>query len=119
VGYGGELHLCVIWLTAGVAEREIGEQKTGHAAMFNDILRGPENNRWHSMSFKVPGDQTHGLMADGSQRDEKRNVGIVLTTTLKDFRSIRFHRSAMTVFGWCAIKVCANGTDPAVSYQLL
>ena len=25
VGYGGVLHLRVVWLTAGVAEREIGE----------------------------------------------------------------------------------------------
>ena len=87
--------------------------------MFNDISGRPKNNRWHSISFEVPGDQTHGLMADRSQRNEKRDVGTVLETTIKDFWSVCFHRSAMTVFSWSAIKVCANGTDAAVSHQSL
>ena len=87
--------------------------------MLNDIARRSQDDSWNSISFQVPGDQTHGLMADGSQRYEKRDIGLVLSATIEEFWSVGFHRSAMTVFSWCAIKVCANGTDSLVSNQLL
>ena len=74
------LHYRIIRLTARVAEGEVREDETGNAALLDDIPRRPEYDRRNAVRLKVSSDQTHGLVADRSERYEKRNLDLVNTT---------------------------------------
>ena len=68
------LHHRIIRLAARVAERKIREHETGNSALLDDIPRRAEYHRREAIRLKVPSDQTHGLVANWSQRDEKHNI---------------------------------------------
>jgi hypothetical protein len=42
--------------------------EAGHAAMLDDIESGSHHHGWEAVGFEVSGDQTHGLVTDGSKR---------------------------------------------------
>ncbi len=74
-------------------------QVAGHAAMLDDVDGRPNDNCWNTVGFKVPRDQTHGLMTDGSQGHQQRDVYIVLLATPEDVRSVFFDSVALAVVG--------------------
>ena len=57
---------------------KIGEDKARHAAMLDDVARGPDHDSRNAIGFEVPGYQTHGLVADRSERREECGLGAVL-----------------------------------------
>lgn len=72
------LHSRVPRLAAGVAEREVHEQEAWHAALLDDVPGRADDDGRNAGGFQVPCDQTHGLVTDGSKRDEKGDVDTVL-----------------------------------------
>ena len=62
------LHPRIVGLAARVAEREIREDKTRNSALLDYILRRADHYGGNAVDLQVPGDQTHGLVADRSKR---------------------------------------------------
>ena len=73
------LHLHVPGLAAGIAEGKIHEQEARHAALLDDIPGGPDDDRRDAGGLEVSCGQTHGLVADGSKRDEEGDIDAILT----------------------------------------
>ena len=48
------------------SQREIGEDKARHAAVLNDVKGGADDDRRNAVGLQKSGNQTHGLVADGS-----------------------------------------------------
>ena len=82
------MHHRIIRLTARVAEREVGEHEAGNAALLDDIPRRADYDGRNAVRLKVSSDQTHGLVADRSERYEKRNIDGVGATEVEDCRGI-------------------------------
>jgi hypothetical protein len=78
------LHQRIIRLAAGVAQREVREHEAGYAALLDDIPRRADHHCRDPVCLKVSSDQTHGLMADRSERYEKRNIDGVGATEVED-----------------------------------
>lgn len=60
------LHFGLIWLAAGASQGKIIEHKARYAAMFYDITGISDYDRGDTIRFQVSSNQTHGLVADGS-----------------------------------------------------
>ena len=84
------LHHRIIRLTARVAEREVREHEAGNAALLDDIPRRADYDGRNAVRLKVASDQAHGLVADRSERHEKRNIHGVRATKVEDCGSILF-----------------------------
>ena len=93
-------------MTTGVTQWKIGEEKPGHAAIFHNIAGRPNHHRRNTMGFKMPCDQTHGLVAHGSKRAQKGGVGPVLTQVCEDPGRIFFNGLALAIFRGHAVKAC-------------
>mgnify|MGYP003347131234 CR=1 FL=1 len=98
-------------MAAGVAEREIGEQEPRHAAVLDDIARRADDHRRDAVRFQVAGDQTHGLVADRSQRGEDRGLGFVFLQAAQDLGGVLFDRLAMAVVGGGAVEAARQAAD--------
>ena len=61
------LHVNVPWLSARISQREVSEDETSNAAFLDDITRRTHYYSGYTIFLKVPGNQTHGLMADRSE----------------------------------------------------
>jgi len=61
-------------MTKGIAERQVRKEITGNTAVFDDVDRGTDDHGGNTVLFEVSRGQTHGLMADGSERHEQGNV---------------------------------------------
>ena len=61
-----------------VAKRIVDEGCTGWASGKQDVMRGAEHERRQAVGFEVAGDQTHGLVADWSHRDQEQCVDALL-----------------------------------------
>ena len=59
----------------GIPQREVAEQEPRHAAEFHQVLGAAHDHGRDSIRLKMPCDQTHGLMTDGSIGDQNRGVG--------------------------------------------
>ncbi len=62
-----------------VAEWVVNKDKAGDADCFDDVLGAADNYGGNAVGFEVAGDQTHGLMADRSNRHEQHYVHVVFT----------------------------------------
>ena len=91
------LHYGVKGSAAGIPERKIGEHKTRNATRFDNVTRASENHRGNAMGFQMPGNQTHGLVTDGSNGGKHGNIHLVLDTPAQDFRRIHLAGFTLTV----------------------
>ncbi len=76
------LHHCIIRLAARVAEGEVREHEARDPALLDDVPRRADYDRREASRFKVSSDQTHGLVANWSEREEKRDVDGVSATEI-------------------------------------
>ena len=97
MGEDRSLHIDLIWFPAGIAEREVDEQEAGHAAMFDDVARSPDDDRRDTVRFEMTGNQTHGLVADGSDRRQDRQIDIFITAAAQHLRRIDLARLTLAV----------------------
>ena len=86
----GPLHVSLPGFSAGIPQREVGKEESGHTAVFDDIDGGSQDHGGYAVGLQKSCDQTHGLVTDGSQRDQQGNVDLVFLTHLQDFRPILF-----------------------------
>ena len=109
------LHRRVIRLAARVAEREIREHEAGNAALLDDVPRRADDDGRQAVGFKVSRDQTHGLVANRSEREEERDVDGVSATEIEDGRRILVDSSALTIIRRHAVKARRGTADAAGS----
>lgn len=76
--HNGMLHCVIPGLAAGIAEWKIAEKKSRNPAFFDNIPRAADNNRGDVIFLKIPGYQTHGLMAYRSKRREDYGINTIL-----------------------------------------
>ena len=72
------LHLNVPWLSARISQREVSEDEASNAAFLDDIPRRAHDCSGYAIFFKVPGNQTHGLVANRSKRRKEHGVDTIL-----------------------------------------
>ena len=82
--------------------------------MFNDIAGRPDHHRGNTVFFKLPADQTHGLMAYGSYGDDDHRIEVVRATHLKRRGTLLLQYLALRVVVVCAVNVIRHSTDPPV-----
>ena len=63
------LHHRIIRLAARVAEGKVREHETGDRALLDDIARRAHYDGRQAIRFKLSSDQTHGLVANWSERE--------------------------------------------------
>ncbi|MEC8393546.1 MAG: hypothetical protein VX003_01675, partial [SAR324 cluster bacterium] len=68
------MHQKIPGFSAGIAQREISEKKSGDTTLFNDISSRSHDDSWDSSFFKGPGCQAHDLVTNGSDRDKQQNI---------------------------------------------
>ena len=73
------LHVTVKRLTARAAQWEVNEDEPRYAAMLDDVAGRSNDNGWDAVFFQMTCDQTHGLVADGSDRCQDGDVGAFLS----------------------------------------
>ena len=81
------------------ARQEIGEEEAGDTAVFDDVPGRSDDHGRDAVRFEMSGDQTHGLVADGSKRAEKRGIGAVDPQSRQHFRRIFGQGLALAVLG--------------------
>ena len=89
------LHHRIIRLTARVAEREVREHEAGNAALLDNIPCRADYDGRNAVRLEVSSDQTHGLVADRSERYEKRYIDGVSATEIEDCRGILVDRPTL------------------------
>jgi len=62
---------------AGAAERIVEEDAAGWTYRLGDVTGAAEGHGGNPVGLEVSGDQTHGLVADGSDRHEEGGVHLV------------------------------------------
>jgi hypothetical protein len=108
------LHHRIIRLAARVAEGEVREHEAGDPALLDDIPCRPDYDGRQAIRFKVSSDQTHGLVANRSEREEKRDVDGVSATEIEDFWRILVDSAALAMVRRHAVETrrgTADATD--------
>ena len=91
-------------MPARIAQWEIAEEKARHAAMFDDVPGRADDHGRDAVRFEMTGDQTDGLVADGSKCCENRRVDLVFAQSPQDLRCVVLVRLPMTVIGRCTVE---------------
>jgi hypothetical protein len=69
-----------------VAQRIIEESRPWRVYSSGDIQGAAHTQGRNASRFDVPGDQSDGLMADGSHRDEQHSINTFSHETFKELR---------------------------------
>ena len=72
------LHIGIPRVTAGIAQRKIDKKKPCDTAVLHNIERRANDYSRDAVRLEMPGDQTHGLVTDWSERGEQGRIGLVL-----------------------------------------
>lgn len=113
------LHVRVVGLATRIAEGKVGKDKARHAALLNNIARRAEDDRWDTVRFKMPGDQTHGLVTHRSQGDQQGNIDSILTTEVEHGRGIFVHSLACAIDRGHAVEARRQAAKPAFGHVLI
>lgn len=73
-----ELHRLVTRNSEWITKREIGEQESRHCTVSDDVEGRANDHGRDAILFQNSRRQTHGLMTDGSERNEEGKVRTVL-----------------------------------------
>ena len=101
----------VIRFAAGIAEWEVDEEEAGDSAMLDDVLTRTQDYGWYAILFQMPCCQTHGLVANGSQRDQERRVGAIFNQTIQNIGRIMLVCVPMAVVRWHAMEAFGEPAD--------
>ena len=97
------LHRNIPWFPAWIPKREINKQKSRHPTFLHNITCRTDYDGADSFGLKMTGNQTHGLVADWSKRDQNGNVHSVFFTPFEDHWCIRFPGLTLAVGRRCTI----------------
>ena len=112
------LHGGIVRPAAGIAEREIREQESRCPATLDDIDGGTQDHGRNAGGFEMAGDQTHGLVTDGSQGYEKNRIHSVFPASPQNLRCVHLVRAALTVLRRHAVEARREFADSAGCDQL-
>ena len=107
------LHRPVTWLATRIAEREVDEQHASDTTLLDDVAGAPDHHGGDSSCFKVARNQTHGLVAHRSKRDQEGDINLVFGTPLANRCGIKTG-TALAVFGGDAEEPMIELADLAV-----
>ncbi len=107
------LHLTITGLPARIAQREVNEQEPRHPCLFHDVAGAPDDNCRDPSFFQPARNQTHGLVTDGSKRNEQRDVDAILLAPHRDLVGVETGL-ALAVLGWDTEEAVVQRTDPTV-----
>ena len=82
--YDGALHLFIPGLAKRISQRKIRKKETRYTTFLNNIPGRADNNGGYVIFFEVPGDQTHGLVADRSKRRKDQGINAIRFAKLKN-----------------------------------
>ncbi len=94
-----------------IAEWQIGEEITGRSTVFDDVQGGADNHGRNAILFEMSCGQTHGLMANGSERDEEGNVSPILLQPFQYLGCIDINGLTLAVFRWHAVETICQATQ--------
>ena len=98
------LHRFVTRNAEWITKREIGKQESRYRAVSDDIQGRADDDGRDTVFFESSRGQTHGLMADGSERDEEGDISAVFPASLQYFRRIAVQCAPLTVLGGYAVE---------------
>ena len=110
------LHLTVTRLAARVSEREVDEDETRDTGLFDDVSSAPDDHGGDAGFFESTGDQTHGLVTDGSEWNEQGDVDAVLHTPFCDPVRVEA-RLALAVLGRDPEEAAVHRADHPIGDQ--
>ena len=91
------LHVRIPGLSTGIPKRKVNKQEAWNTAFLDDVPGGPDDNRRNAGGLKMSRDQTHGLVADGSKRNEEGDIDTILAHPRLDLRGILFECESLAV----------------------
>jgi hypothetical protein len=117
VAHDGALHLAFVGPAAGIAEGKVAEQEARNATLFDDVAGATHDDCGDAIGFEVACNQTHGLVADGSERNQQRGVDPILSAAAQNLGGVKLDGAALAVVGGHTVEVRGNGADPALAGQ--
>jgi hypothetical protein len=112
------LCLEIIGRPAWIPEGDVDEQESRHPGLGHDVVGAPDDQGRDARLFQVPRYQTHGLVTDRSQRNEKYQPDTVSTRPALDLGGV-VSRSALAVPGGNTVETWTEATDYALIGQRL
>ena len=113
------LHVDIKWNTTRVTKGKINKQQSRYSTILHNIFRSRDHDSWNSVSFKMPGNQTHGLVANRSHRGKHRYVNFVFSAPAQHLRRINFQRTFLTIGGINTVAPRRKALQPAKRNLLL
>ncbi len=107
-----ELHRLVTRNSEWITKREIGEQESWHCTVSDDVEGRANDHGRDAILFQNSRRQTHGLMTDGSERNEEGNIRAVFPTSPQYFRRIAVQSTALTVLRGYAVESSRQCAKP-------
>ena len=111
--HDGQLHGFVAGFATGVTQGKIHVEKAGHAAVLDNVASRAKHHGRQTIGFQVSGNQTHGLVADRSQRYQQGQVNLVLPAELQNCGRVLFHGGPFAVLCGHAEKTGSQAADSA------
>ncbi len=93
------LHRSIPGLSTGVSEGEVRKHKTGDTAFLDNVARRAHDYGGNPIFFEMSGDQTHGLVANRSERRQKNGVDPILPAPCEKLRCEETKRLPLAVMG--------------------
>lgn len=97
-GHDLTLHRPIVGSTARVAQREVDEHEAWDPGLLDDVSCAADHDGGDTGGLQMTCDQTHGLVADGSKRDEQCDVDAVVRAPLGDLFGVE-SGAALAVLG--------------------
>ena len=91
------LHGDVKRLAARASQRKVHEHEPRHATVLDDIARRADDDGRNAVFFQVSGNQTHGLVADGSNRCQDRDINFFPAANFQCGRRRRLQHELLAV----------------------
>lgn len=115
----GPLHVLVSRLATRIAERKVGKDKARHPALLDNVTGRAEDDRGNAVRFKMPGDQTHGLVTHRSQGDQQGNIDSIFTAEIEDGRGILVNSPPRTIDRGHTVKARRQAAKSAFGHVLI
>ena len=100
-------------LAGGVAQREVAEQQTRHANVFDDVFGAAHQHRGDALRLEVARDQAQSLVADGAVGHQHRDIRAVFAAALEQLGAVDVYRVALAAVGGCTVEALADPPDAA------
>lgn len=113
------LHRSIVGAAAGVAEGEVHMKIARHSRVLDNVDCRANDKRRDAVRFKVSRDQTHGLVTNGSQRNEEGDVDFIFSTQFKQMRGVDLCRIALRIIRGHGVEALTKLADNPFAGSLI